>query len=43
MNSARSAKPQRKLAALGRFLSKSSEKALPFFKTLKGHMNKKDF
>jgi hypothetical protein len=32
-----------KLAALGHFLSKSAEKALPFFKTLKGHMNKKDF
>ena len=32
-----------KLAALGRFLSKSAERALPFFKTLKGHMNKEDF
>ncbi|GJS37933.1 reverse transcriptase domain-containing protein [Tanacetum coccineum] len=31
-----------KLAALGRFLAKSAEKALLFFKTLKGHMNKKD-
>ncbi|GJQ93085.1 reverse transcriptase domain-containing protein [Tanacetum coccineum] len=32
-----------KLAALGRFLAKSAEKSLPFFKTLKGCLNKKDF
>nr|GEX98159.1 reverse transcriptase domain-containing protein [Tanacetum cinerariifolium] len=32
-----------KLAALNRFLSKSTEKTLPFFKTLKGYMKKKDF
>ena len=32
-----------KLAALGRFLSKSAEKAMPFYKTLKGCLAKKDF
>nr|GEW18862.1 reverse transcriptase domain-containing protein [Tanacetum cinerariifolium] len=32
-----------KLAALGRFLAKSAEKVLPFFKTLKGCMNKNNF
>ncbi|GJW36474.1 reverse transcriptase domain-containing protein [Tanacetum coccineum] len=32
-----------KLAALNRFLSKSVEKSLPFFKTLKGCLDKKDF
>ncbi|GJV89979.1 reverse transcriptase domain-containing protein [Tanacetum coccineum] len=32
-----------KLAALNRFLSKSAEKSLPFFKTLKGCLEKKDF
>ncbi|GJW50721.1 reverse transcriptase domain-containing protein [Tanacetum coccineum] len=32
-----------KLAALGRFLAKSAERSLPFFKTLKGCLNKKDF
>ncbi|GJR53529.1 reverse transcriptase domain-containing protein [Tanacetum coccineum] len=32
-----------KLAALGRFLARSAERSLPFFKTLKGCMNKKDF
>ncbi|GKB73827.1 reverse transcriptase domain-containing protein [Tanacetum coccineum] len=32
-----------KLAALGRFLAKSTEKSLPFFKTLKGCLNKKEF
>ena len=32
-----------KLASLGRFLSKSAERALPFFKTLKGCMNKNNF
>nr|GEX34751.1 protein NYNRIN-like [Tanacetum cinerariifolium] len=32
-----------KLAALNRFLSKSAEKSLPFFKTLKGYLEKKDF
>ncbi|GJT83253.1 reverse transcriptase domain-containing protein [Tanacetum coccineum] len=31
-----------KLAALNRFLSKSAEKSLPFFKTLKGCLEKKD-
>ncbi|GJQ93479.1 reverse transcriptase domain-containing protein [Tanacetum coccineum] len=31
------------LAALNRFLSKSVEKSLPFFKTLKGCLEKKDF
>ena len=30
-----------KLAALGRFMAKSAEKALPFFKTLKGCIEKK--
>ncbi|GJR68286.1 reverse transcriptase domain-containing protein [Tanacetum coccineum] len=32
-----------KLAALNRFPSKSVEKSLPFFKTLKGCLDKKDF
>ncbi|GKB90406.1 reverse transcriptase domain-containing protein [Tanacetum coccineum] len=32
-----------KLAALGLFLEKSAERSLPFFKTLKGCINKKDF
>ncbi|GJW58793.1 reverse transcriptase domain-containing protein [Tanacetum coccineum] len=32
-----------KLAALGRFLTRSAERSLPFFKTLKGCMNKKNF
>ncbi|GKF81038.1 reverse transcriptase domain-containing protein, partial [Tanacetum coccineum] len=32
-----------KLAALGRFLARSAEKALPFFKTLKGCIEKRDF
>ncbi|GJS29659.1 reverse transcriptase domain-containing protein [Tanacetum coccineum] len=32
-----------KLAALGRFLSKSAERSLAFFKTLKGCLSKKDF
>ena len=32
-----------KLAALGRFLSKSAERAMPFYKTLKGCLAKKDF
>ncbi|GJU45740.1 reverse transcriptase domain-containing protein [Tanacetum coccineum] len=32
-----------KLAAFGRFLARSAERSLPFFKTLKGCMNKKDF
>ncbi|GJU07443.1 reverse transcriptase domain-containing protein [Tanacetum coccineum] len=32
-----------KLAALGRFLAKSAKKALAFFKTLKGCMNKNNF
>nr|XP_043633459.1 uncharacterized protein LOC122604652 [Erigeron canadensis] len=32
-----------RLAALGRFLAKSAERSLPFFKTLKGCLNKKDF
>ncbi|GJZ67665.1 reverse transcriptase domain-containing protein [Tanacetum coccineum] len=32
-----------KLTALNRFLSKSVEKSLPFFKTLKGCLDKKDF
>ncbi|GJX01849.1 reverse transcriptase domain-containing protein [Tanacetum coccineum] len=32
-----------KLTALNRFLSKSIEKSLPFFKTLKGCLDKKDF
>ncbi|GJV90795.1 NYNRIN-like protein [Tanacetum coccineum] len=32
-----------KLAALGLFLAKSAERSLPFFKTLKGCINKKDF
>ncbi|GKA15121.1 reverse transcriptase domain-containing protein [Tanacetum coccineum] len=32
-----------KLAALDRFLAKSVEKALPFFKTLKGFIYRKDF
>ncbi|GJW02737.1 reverse transcriptase domain-containing protein [Tanacetum coccineum] len=32
-----------KLAALNRFLSKSAEKSLPFFKTLNGCLDKKDF
>ncbi|GKE39976.1 hypothetical protein Tco_1463381 [Tanacetum coccineum] len=33
----------RKLAALDRFLATSAEKALPFFKTLKGCIEKRDF
>ncbi|GJY21743.1 reverse transcriptase domain-containing protein [Tanacetum coccineum] len=32
-----------KLAALNRFLAKSAEKSLPFFETLKGCLEKKDF
>nr|GEZ38395.1 reverse transcriptase domain-containing protein [Tanacetum cinerariifolium] len=32
-----------KLTELNRFLSKSTEKSLPFFKTLKGCLEKKDF
>lgn len=32
-----------KLVALGRFLSKSTERSLPFFKTLKGCLHKNDF
>ncbi|GJX88081.1 reverse transcriptase domain-containing protein [Tanacetum coccineum] len=32
-----------KLAALNRFLAKSKENSLPFFKTLKGCLKKKDF
>ncbi|GKA27754.1 reverse transcriptase domain-containing protein [Tanacetum coccineum] len=32
-----------KLACLNRFLSKSTEKSLPFFKTLEGCLEKKDF
>ncbi|GKC94133.1 reverse transcriptase domain-containing protein [Tanacetum coccineum] len=32
-----------KLAALGRFLARSAERSLPFFKMLKCCMNKKDF
>nr|XP_043615952.1 uncharacterized protein LOC122587853 [Erigeron canadensis] len=32
-----------KLAALARFLSKSAEKSLPFFRTLKGSLRKQDF
>ncbi|KAK1435491.1 hypothetical protein QVD17_01255 [Tagetes erecta] len=32
-----------RLAALHRFLSKSAERSLPFFKTLKGCLQKKDF
>nr|GEU58356.1 reverse transcriptase domain-containing protein [Tanacetum cinerariifolium] len=32
-----------KLASLNRFLAKSSEKSLPFFKTLKKYTNKSDF
>ncbi|GKB64607.1 reverse transcriptase domain-containing protein, partial [Tanacetum coccineum] len=32
-----------KLASLNRFLSKSTEKSLPFFKTLKKYMRKSDF
>ncbi|GJW93737.1 reverse transcriptase domain-containing protein [Tanacetum coccineum] len=32
-----------KLAALNRFLSKSAKKSLPFFKTLEGCLEKKDF
>nr|GEZ48966.1 reverse transcriptase domain-containing protein [Tanacetum cinerariifolium] len=40
---ARGAKPQREIGALNRFLSKSAEKSLPFFKTLKGCLEKKDF
>lgn len=32
-----------KLAALHRFLSKSAERSLPFFKTLKGCIKKEDF
>ena len=32
-----------KLAALSRFLSKAAERALPFFKVLKGCLGKKDF
>ncbi|GJW07812.1 hypothetical protein Tco_1570235 [Tanacetum coccineum] len=33
----------RKQAALGRFLARSAKKALPFFKTLKGCIEKRDF
>ena len=32
-----------KLAALSRFLSKGADRSLPFFKTLKGCMDKKTF
>ncbi|GKA79940.1 reverse transcriptase domain-containing protein [Tanacetum coccineum] len=32
-----------KLSKIGRFLAKSTERSLPFFKTLKGCLNKKDF
>ncbi|GJV14268.1 reverse transcriptase domain-containing protein, partial [Tanacetum coccineum] len=32
-----------RLAALGHFLAKSTERSLPFFKTLKGCLNKKGF
>ncbi|XP_071708667.1 uncharacterized protein [Rutidosis leptorrhynchoides] len=32
-----------KLAALTRFLSRATDRALPFFQTLKGYLSKKDF
>lgn len=32
-----------KLVALSRYLSKSAEKSLPFFKALKNSINKNDF